>query len=208
MNRHFYHVWVDGAWTEPATEHAEALSSAGFTGHITVSLVGEPARRAHARHILGRLLARLPDSPVDWVEHDRGHEQVTLETLRAWLAASNDDGPVLYAHTKGAYHHGHLNTAWRQSMTRHVVGEWRKCVGLLADGYDTVGCHWLTPDVYPHVVGSPFYGGNFWWATADYLRRLPSVGNATRFDAEGWIGLGDPHAYDLLPGWPSEGLFP
>jgi hypothetical protein len=47
------------------------------------------------------------------------------------------------------------------------------------------------------------FGGNFWWANANYLRTLPPLRYKDRFDAETWIGLGNPLVHDLLPGWPS-----
>ena len=207
--RHFYHVYAAGAWAEPVNEHIAALVGAGFSGQITVGLVGPPADRAVARKRLASRLAALYDSPVDWVEQDVGYEQVTLAALRDWVRASSGDAAVLYAHTKGAHDNSEWNSCWRRSMTRRVVGDWRRCVGILSGGYDTVGCHWLTSEdsVPPsHLVELPFYGGNFWWATADYLRRLPSVAMDSRFDAETWIGRTDPRAYDLLPGWPTREL--
>lgn len=200
--RHFYHVWAAGAWAEPAVQHAEALLESGFRGHITVGLVGSRLDRAIARERIGSLLAELPNSTLDWAEADQGYEQVTLALLRSWVHAARGDQAVLYAHTKGAHNQSEMNAEWRRSMTRHVVGDWRTCVSLLRD-YDTIGCHWLTPSLYPHVVGTPYYGGNFWWARASYLRRLPPLEQQDRHAAEGWIGLGDPYAYDLFPGWPS-----
>jgi len=207
--RHFYHVWAAGAWAAPAVEHMTALAGAGFCGQVTVGLVGPPGDRTNARRRLAPLVPDLGGTLVEWVDCDEGSEQVTLTALRAWVHANPDDVPVLYAHTKGARDQSTWNTNWRRSMTEHVVTDWRRCVSLLAAGYDTVGCHWIRPGDHdcPHETTSPFYGGNFWWANASYLRRLPPVANASRFDAEAWIGLADPHAYDLRPGWPSEDMF-
>ena len=80
-------------------------------------------------------------------------------------------------------------------------------------GFDAVGCHWLTaeqfsswaPQEFPD--GTPFFGGNFWIARCDYLRTLPEPSTRSRFDAERWIGLGDPRVLDLNPGWPAANLF-
>jgi hypothetical protein len=82
-----------------------------------------------------------------------------------------------------------------------------------AGGFDAVGCHWLTaeqfsswaPQEFPD--GTPFFGGNFWMARCDYLRGLPEPSTRSRFDAERWIGLGDPRVLDLRPGWPAASLF-
>lgn len=209
MIRHFYHVWAEGAWSAPVNEHVNALVAAEFSGQITVSLVGPPIDRAAARVRLTSRLAELHSSPVDWIETDTGFEQVTLSALRASIRSVPPDSPVLYAHTKGAYHQSPWSEAWRRSMTRYVVTGWRQCVQLLADGYDTVGCHWLNPGdaPAPYEVKSSYYGGNFWWATASYLRRLPPPSETSRYDAEAWIGLGEPRAFDLRPGWPGKEMF-
>lgn len=208
--RHFYHVYAEGAWARPVREHIEALVAAKFAGRITIGLVGPSADRDRARSRLALQFAALRHCRVDWIERDAGFEQVTLAALHAWARDTEEDTAVLYAHTKGAHDVTDWNATWRRSMTRRVVGNWRRCIRLLDDGYDAVGCHWLTPEKHHappvYVVPSPFYGGNFWWARSSYLRRLPPVAAERRHDAEKWIGLGQPRAYDLLPGWPSEEL--
>jgi hypothetical protein len=205
--RHFYHIYAGGAWSEPVREHADALGEAGFPGAVTVGLVGPPEDRVRAREMTSLRLAeagvRVPDV---WLEADAGYEQLTLSAVRDF-AVANPGYVILYAHTKGARDNSEWNACWRRSMTRRVVGGWRLCAGLLADGHDTVGCHWLTPerdnDPPDYPVTTPMYGGNFWWATASYLAKLPAPGTESRFSAEEWVGLGGPRAYDLLPGWPT-----
>ena len=96
-------------------------------------------------------------------------------------------------------------------MTRCVVSDWQGYVALLSD-FDAVGCHWLTRDGVPgfgqeFLEGTPFFGGNFWMARGYYLRTLPEPSTRSRFDAERWIGLGDPRVLDLNPGWPAASLF-
>jgi len=202
-SRHYYHVWVDGVWREAVREHVAALRAAEFEGDVVISLVGDAAKRRQAFELFD-----VVDSVnvVTWYEFDEGDEPLTLEVLRADLKTMYDDTPVLYAHTKGAAFPSPLNDAWRRSMTRYVVGEWRTCVRLLED-HDAVGTHWLTKEQFPGLIGIPFFGGNFWWARADYLRRLPPVPLNSRWDAEGWIGMEDPRVINLLPGWPSFDLF-
>jgi hypothetical protein len=46
------------------------------------------------------------------------------------------------------------------------------------------------------------FGGNFWWARSDLIHRLPPIETETRWDAEGWLGLGDPDIANLIPGQP------
>ena len=206
--RHFYHVYAAGGWKDAVAEHAIALGQAGFRSPVTIGLVGDKDDRFRARERITAQFrwegAPLPDT---WIEADAGFEQVTLAKLHEYARSCRGEEAILYAHTKGALSNTPLNEHWRRSMTRHVVGDWMKCFLLVQSGYDTAGCHWLTPErhndppAYP--VTTPMYGGNFWWARTGYLRRLPEPGTDYRHQAEEWVGLGNPRAADLLPGWPS-----
>ncbi len=107
---------------------------------------------------------------------------------------------VLYFHAKGATHpptdtNSH---AWRYCMMYHLITQWARCVTDLENDFESVGCHWL-PKILP---GQNIWGGNFWWATANYLRTVPSIMNCpriktgqsklddldTRYEAEVWMG--------------------
>jgi hypothetical protein len=210
--RHFYHVFAAGGWKDAVTEHAEALGKAGWRSPVTVGLVGEKEDQFRARERITSLFrwngVPVPDT---WIEADAGFEQVTLTALRDYAISLRDEEAILYAHTKGALSNAPLNEHWRRSMTRHVVGRWVHCYLLLVSGYDTAGCHWLTPERYNDPpdwpVTTPMYGGNFWWARSGYLKRLPPLGDDYRHQAEEWVGLGNPKAADLLPGWPSMKIF-
>lgn len=201
---HFYHLYAGGTWPQPLREHAAALERAGFDGDIAVGLVGDAWDRTAARGVA----ATLPCLPrARWLEWDDGYEQRTLSAMRQWARDAPPDTPVLYAHAKGSADNSEWNAIWRRSMTHHVVGLWEICLAVLEEGYDTVGCHWLTPerdnDPPDRPVTTPMYGGNFWWATAGYLAALPEPGTDYRHQAEEWVGLGSPKAYDLLAGWPT-----
>lgn len=125
------------------------------------------------------------------IHHQSGHgsELPTLKLVQDWVK----DHPgwyVLYHHTKGACYPGNeLWRAWRLCMQHVVVDNWRQCVKDLDDGYDCVGAHWLTPQKYPDLMTSPYFGGNFFWATTKHLSRLDPIDmKASRWAAEAWLG--------------------
>lgn len=95
-------------------------------------------------------------------------------------------------------------------MYYHLINGWHECVHRLNLGFESVGAHWLTPEQYPHLVKSPFWGGNFWWARASLLAELPPlpVRAENREDfylAESWIGMGRrPRVFDFHHEWPNE----
>lgn len=193
MIAHWYHVYADGTWQEPVTEHLTALEDSGLANaldHLTVGIVGSPENREAVKATIGL--------EADWVEADTGWEHVTLEPLHAW--AKTTTGVVLYAHSKSAHDPSPINRAWRTSMCYWNVIRWRDQTARL-DTHDTAGCHWITDPEHR------FYGGNYWWATTAYLSRLPALEHRDRWCAEWWIGEAHPIAHDANPGWPAHERF-
>lgn len=159
---------------------------------------------------LARLFVTCPDAK--FMLHGSGMttEIPTLAALRRWLP-DHRDWLVLYHHIKGVTHPGEiLYDHWRRCMERELILNWRRCVADLQGTADTCGCHWLTPGHYPNLVRSPFWGGTFWWAKAEYLLTLPELPLAcwqNRFEAELWIGKSSrrPITRDYHPAWPGNG---
>lgn len=185
---HFYHLYADGDWGRPVAEHLNALDLIGIPYRVTCGVVGTAENRAEA-------IACLPDS-WEILEFQDGFEDRTLSLIHDRLT----DVPVMYAHTKGAGYPLPVSDAWRACMTRQVIGRWRTNLQAL-ETHDLVGAHWLTPDEW-FDVESPFFGGNYWWATAEHLRSLGPVNMVDRFSAERWIGSVPARVLNLVPGWP------
>jgi len=192
--RHFYHLYLDGdaSWLDIAVEYADAIRAAAFPVAPAVGIVG-------ADRIPAKLwLAGQPHWTVT-AEAEEGYEQVTLTALQDQLPSMADDDSVLYTHAKGVWRNMPLEDQWRRSMLWHLVFGWQNCVRLLRT-HQTVGCHWRN--------GS-HYAGNFWWATAGYLKTLPPIAPAVtenqRHHAELWLGLGEPLAANLVEGFPPAG---
>lgn len=200
-------MFCGAPWEAIAAEHADALERSGAPWEMTVGLVGPDGERSRAR---AWWAGRWPGTT--FIQSAGGYEQVTLRGLRRWSESAPGDAAVLYAHAKGITHKnggGVHGMAWRRSMTAMLVTNWRECERLLA-GKDAVGCHWLDPAhpaLPPGRFTHPFFGGNFWWSKASYLACLPEPGTRTRYDAEAWIGLGNPDVADLRPGFPDVGHY-
>jgi len=188
---HFYHVFADGVWQDAAVGHVRRLSESGLLDRLDwmfVGVVGSEDRRAEVGRVVpGEVL----------VEAESGWEQVTLSVLRDWV--EDHDGRVLYAHTKGAWSQSRLAEVWREKMTRAVVDRWRECVQAL-DSVDVAGPFWYRSSEPEHKDHGHFFAGNFWWGRAEYLRTLPAPRLTSRFDAEGWVGLGLPSRIDVAAG--------
>ncbi len=143
------------------------------------------------------------------------NELRTLMLLQE-VMVGRPDWLVLYFHSKGATRDiSEANiTNWRNCLMNNLVSNWRNCVDLLENGHDSVGCHWLTGQ----VDGTQnLWGGNFWWATSEFLATLPPIekhpriplmggidSEQSRYEAEVWLGSGPklPRVRDFHPGWP------
>ena len=194
MLAHFYHVYADGAWEAPVEEHLHALTVSGLLDNLNdlfVGIVGSPENRTSVK-------VRFPAVVV--AEADTGWEQVTLAKLHEY--AMNHDGKIFYAHTKAAHQDDRYRARWRRAMTYDTVIRWRDCVHAL-DIVDVAGPYWMISQDSEHKNHQHFFGGNFWWGQAKYLRGLAPVGLEHRWQAEGWIGLNAPSVKIMREGIPS-----
>lgn len=177
---HFYHIYADGQWETPVSQHIVALRRTNLEGNlasINIGFVGSPENILAAKTHLdqnGLSYNVIAEEPTGW-------EQVTLTPLYEFIQSA--DGFVSYAHTKGAAHPNPVNTPWRLHMEYHNFVQWQTPVNALLAGYLMAGCIWLT------VETAKFYGGTFWWARIDALKDNCPPTYFTRHDAEHWIGL-------------------
>lgn len=194
---HFYHAYAAGEWLQPVSEHLEALTGSEYPGTVQLGLVGLPAQRRRVLNAFDQVDARIV------AENAGGWEQLTLHAISDY--AAQNDGAVLYAHTKGAATLVPCQEPWRQAMTQVLVYFWRDVLRELEeDGFDAAGPHWITQAAYPERrVPKPCFAGNFWMATCEYLRSLPKCSETSRWEAEVWIGMNNPKVVDLFPGWPN-----
>lgn len=207
----FYHAKISGEGIPDPdfaflvlVEQMQALRASGLAEAANEIYVGVNGDESDAMAV-----ASLAPGKSQFQVH--GHaartEIPTMEMIRRWLPG-RQGWAVLYHHTKGVTHPREVSyEIWRRRMESACVWNWRECVQDLDAGHDAVGCHWLTPQRFPHAVTSPYFGGTFWWAKSSYLQQLPPLPAPTwenRFEAESWIGRRRPYPWvrDYSPGWP------
>merc|ERR1719296_131436 len=114
------------------------------------------------------------------------------------ISINASNAAVIYFHNKGA---SHYTDDWRSKTTKvwtYVYAlRWRKyleyfllerpslCLTALSHGATSCGVE-LHDDPYTH------YSGNFWTATCDFIKELPSFEKegGGYLDAEFWLGKG------------------
>lgn len=186
MIHHFYHVYADGNWQEPVSEHIRALKESGLYDNLTsfhIGFVGKRSNQLAAHQYIQSLgmVYKIAD------EQETGWEQVTQ--IPMWEFSKHNDGLMLYAHTKGASNPAEVDVRWRRSMIYWNVIRWRDCIEKLKE-VDTVGSHWIYPTLSmpEHVYGNPMYAGTFYWVKCELLRTWMCPPLNHRYESEGWIG--------------------
>lgn len=183
---HFYHCYADGRWKKALEEHVKALQESGLADNLDKFFIGIVGNRNRRKQVINYLKGTGIDFSV-CAEEERGWEQVTQHVL--YNFAQDNDGFVLYAHTKGTANvevsPWELNQEdWRRKMTFYNVTHWRESISHLSN-YDISGYNWL-PDKLPEY--SKHYSGNFWWTNLSYIKGLGPPNINDRWDAEMWIG--------------------
>lgn len=176
MIYHFFHCYADGNWLTPFSDHLSAMKSHGLIDVLDEFFIGIVGKKHNRKEVL----KFIEDYNINFkvcAEEDFGWEQVTLDQLLNF--SKNNNGKVLYAHTKGAYRGGFDQDSWRSNMIRICVENWQKCVSML-DECDAVGCQ-------IKELPSPHFLGNFWWSHLSIIRKLTRCNNDSRWPPETWL---------------------
>ena len=181
-----YHVALFPPWREVVEAQCGRIRGSGLlekSSRILVGVVGDPREdlepiarwlgpRAEVRH-LGPLSA---------------YEFPTLQWLHDEAKAGPEDLACWYVHTKAISHGIEAGRRQRAGMEALILDNHATCLELL-EGHDACGPDWKLTGF---GRAQPHFAGNFWWANARYLRRLPppmSLPLDDRYQAEFWIGL-------------------
>lgn len=182
MIHHFYHIYADGAWQEPVSEHLRALKMGLYENLTTfkIGIVGSPENREKVKAFIDLKFEVAAEADIGW-------EQVTM--IPMWEFCQTNEGLMIYAHTKGASSPVDVNIRWRRSMIYWNVIRWKDCVEKLKE-CETAGCHFIYPSLSmpEHRYGNPMYAGTFYWARCELMRTWMSPPLTHRYESEGWIG--------------------
>lgn len=192
---HFYHIYCDNHWKEAVEEHVKALKDYQLINHIKNMYIGFVGKEENRQKVKDYL----KENSINFIvvdEKEEAWEQLTMNKLYEF--SQHNDGLIFYAHTKGSYNYTPINIGWRKSMCYYNVVKWKDAVEHFNNDVDTVGCHWCN---------NAFWGGTYWWAKSEYIRKLGYPLTESRWQAEEWIGTGQPKIFDMNPGWPDPSRF-
>ncbi len=208
----FYHVWSPAGsdiWRLLVDEQLKRIFKSGlsFNADVFCCITGPQ----HAA-----IEAMIAD--CDWVTilkstpDESNYEGETLSSIYEACNERSDLQAVAYVHTKGIRHMADATprvfravNSWRHFLEWGTIDRWRDAIARLQT-VDAAGVNYRDSP-WPH------FSGNFWWATASYIRTLPgplsdknAVANSLGLDAhteerinyERWIGLKNPRVFSFF----------
>lgn len=190
----FWHIGRVNDWALIIPEQYKKLKDSGLYDASKKIIVGFVGGEEH----LDELTVPILHDPKFEVFTTNNREDFEYPTLaRAWKEATESKEPFLayYFHTKGASSAAcSTNSAanyWRKYMEYFIIERWQKCTDMLQMN-DVCGVEW---ELNNH------FSGNFWWATSEYLRKLPNgyefweAYKTNRGPAEFYIGISRPKVH-------------
>ena len=106
-----------------------------------------------------------PKLEIIHIGKDDAYERPTLLHMKNSCVTDPNGTLYYYLHTKGIRHFGTKHetsvTEWMKSMSYWNIELWKEVVDKLKT-HETYGCH------YNNV----HYVGNFWWSTAEHVKKL------------------------------------
>lgn len=187
----FYHLACMGNWKEVFREQMQQLYQYGFQW-VDITLLGGNPELEFVKSYTAQI--RLKTTILFSRNDITQFEKPALTAIQEYAASCN--GYVLYLHSKGVSNPGdETKRKWRELMMRELVQNSGHCKKELGS-YDLIGVNWRDMPPVSHFCG------NFWYASTNYLRRLPDFNyyynnpryriwdqvNSKRLGCEFWIG--------------------
>lgn len=181
----YIHVCQIGEWTKSYDLLMNSLKMYGLydrTNEIRVGVVNET----------GELIndSRFQDSKIKivYVGKNIEYERPTLLHMKSSCTTDTNGTLYYYLHTKGIQHFNTKNEPavlkWINSMLYWNIQLWKNAVTKLQT-YETYGCN------YNNI----HYSGNFWWATADHVKKLSDTIPEYYTAPEDWILTNNDNMY-------------
>lgn len=191
----FWHIAAMGDCLRIIAEQYRKLRESGLYDASEKIIVGFVGGRNRERELTIPILQD-PKFEVFMTDDVSDYEYPTL--ARVWQEAQKNEQSFLcyYFHTKGASFSESPQrdavNAWREYMEYFNIERWEDCVAVLNE-HDTCGVELQCEQSH--------YSGNFWWATREYIRKLPDgyafweQNKNNRVEAEFYVCKAQPKAY-------------
>ncbi len=197
----FVHNYLDNDWFNIVKEQFFKLKSSGLYTRSDKLFFGVYSKLDEEYLKFKKEVDILDsDSKIELVRYnDNNFEFNTLLSLQNYCKL-NQNSHVLYYHTKGSSRSPNDNcyyyiTSWRHCLEYFNIEKWKYSFSnLIQNKSDVCGAlyvHWFK---FLNYEFRNYYSGNFWWASAKYINKLPNLSRfkseylSSRVELELWIG--------------------
>lgn len=190
----FYHVSMMNHWREVVREQMNLIVQSGLHNKVNRIYIGAVGSKEMLRELVD-MIKGTKFVVAAYSDNLQAYEYPTINLVKQY-SKTHENYDCFYIHTKGVSQPAHREGGdyWRQFMNYFNLEKWRDCKdGLLEN--ELAGCGWRDESIF-----NRHYSGNFWWARGEYIKSLPDIDTLNqedRFQAEFWIGKGNPKVLNL-----------
>lgn len=173
----YFHICQKDGWKKSFDLSMDVIKKYGlyeYTKEFRVGIVNDNSI------LIDDIRFNDPKIKIIFVKSSNEYERPTL--LHMKTSSYNDPTGTLYyyLHTKGIRH---FNTSkedivinWINQMLHWNIEKWEHAISILKT-YETYGCNY----------NNTHYSGNFWWTTAEHIKKLPDTIEDDYLSPENWI---------------------
>lgn len=207
-------------WKKLFNEQMNLLKVSGLYEHITfIDIFVKGTNPIPLEELPDKLnnITYLGDLEEDRPSNRKLYRAYNYIQQRMWtFSNANPEYKILFFHSIGVSHVDEnvcrRSKQFRDYMSTFLINYWRECVRIL-NHYDCAGTEYMKNAVFRNEeiwLDLPHYQGFFWWATANYIKRLDPCYFYQDVEwqpwlCEMWIGTGSaagkPKAYNFHNTW-------
>lgn len=199
----FVHNYLENHWIEVVTSQLNKMISSGLYEEAQSIYYGVYSSSNSNIDLFRNIINQydLQKKIKVTVYKKNNFEFYTLINLQNFCTA-NPNGSVLYFHTKGTSRLKDRDMdSWRECMEYFNIEKWNLCHSKVeVEGFDVCGAMYVTWFKFLDYHFKNYFSGNFWWAKASYIKKLPNLTKLISDDpsnrtlAEMWLGMRE-HAW-------------
>ena len=180
-----YHCFLVKNWKILVKEQIERIVNSGLYDKAEVFYCTVIDLHDNKEEFLDLVKDYIKIKPTFFENNQYEHEGIK----KVWETANDNDGYILYFHTKGVFNDFIDNdNPQKDDLKIKTVKDWRHlleyyCIDKWEEAVDKLQYH----DMTGVTNNNNWWWGNFWWATTDYIKTLNTPSDGDRWYYEAWV---------------------
>jgi len=173
----YIHVCQKGEWKRSYDMLISSIKNSGLYDNLTEIRLGVVSEDSN---MIPDERFKDPKIKIVYTGNSDEYERPTLLNMKKRSNEDPENTLYFYLHTKGLRWYGTKHEdkvlEWINSMLDCNIVNWENAVNIL-NTYETYGCNY----------NGGHYSGNFWWATAKHIQKLPDTIPEYYTAPEDWV---------------------